>query len=353
MVRNVNVSNFLISIVISTHNRAKSLKRLLDNILSLNSQISFEVVVVDNNSKDETRDLVKTYDKNIKYVFEGNTSFTKARKTGADNTEGNVLLYLDDDVILSKGTLEEVARIFKQEPNCAVAGGKVLPLYEQEPPSWILDLQKSFNGFSLYDLGNEILEVDAVPGPIMAIRKDVFFKIGGFPPDTIGVETNSIQKTFKKLYIGPGDYGLCFFARRLGFKIIYSPKICIKHVIPPFRLTKDFWISRMVGEGHCSALSRIHISGYDEHKNQFFCFKQLLRFYFKAKFKRLKNKKVPLLKDEIWFEYYKALFYMQKVLGKHSELSKYIWELGKEGVSDNNFDIVLSKLPKDYQKLAL
>ncbi|MFA5074962.1 MAG: glycosyltransferase family 2 protein [Candidatus Babeliales bacterium] len=345
----------MISIIIPTHNRANFLKKLLANISKLEAETDFEIIIVDNNSKDNTKEIVESFRaKNIKYVFEKSTSFTKARDTGAKNASGDILLYFDDDVIVQDGTLKEVTRIFKKYPSCAIASGKILPYYQQEPPNWIIELQKSFNGFSLYDLGENLKEVHAVPGPMMAIRASVFWKIGGFPPDTIGVESNNEKKTFKKLYIGPGDYGFCLKCRLADYKIIYSPKMCVQHIIPSFRLTKEFWVSRMIGEGHCKALSIKNMIEYEsEKKSKFFYLKNLIRHFIKAKLKKLKNNENILSPDEIWFEYYKALIGMQKVLDKNPKLCKYLWELGYNGVCDENFDIVLSKLPKMYKDLAL
>lgn len=340
-----------ISIIIPTHNRESSLNRVLDNIVSLNAMVNFEIIVVDNNSKDGTKELVKSYN-NIQYVFEKNTSFTAARRAGANHASGKILLYFDDDVIVGSGTLEEVVRIFSEYPDCAVAGGKVLPLFEQESPEWINELQKSFNGFSLYDLGENVKEVGGVPGPMMAIRKSVYDKVGGFPPDTIGVETNSAKKTFKKLYIGPGDFGLCLLCRQAGYKIIYSPKMCVQHVIPPFRLTKSFWLSRIIGEGHCNAISNkfmpsILLPGW------FLNTKRLLNHFIRAKVQRAKGRKGDLIPDEMWYEYYKSLLGMRWVLFKNPGLAKYLWTLGNDGVPDDDFEKVVKKFPKAYQKLAL
>ncbi|MBY0353721.1 glycosyltransferase [Candidatus Babeliales bacterium] len=346
-----------ISLLVPTHNRAASLKRLLESIFSHASKVSYEVVVVDNNSKDQTKELVHSYSDRVRYVFEGNTSFTRARHTGAQHARGQIMVYLDDDVIVHAGTLEAIEEIFDKHPACAVAGGKILPHFEQEPPQWVLDLQSSFNGLSLYNLGNQEKEVDAVPGPIMAIRKSVYQEIGGFPPDTVGVETNVAEKTFKKLYVGPGDYGFCRRCKTHGYKIFYSPNIIVEHVIPPYRLTQEFWMSRMVGEGHCGALTRINMEefkmqGAQKALREFENIRCLTKYYIKSKMQRLRGATAPLLPDELWFHYYASMLKMQGVLHKSPGLAAYLWDLGLQGVADKNFDSVLKELPKAYQKLA-
>lgn len=342
----------LISVIIPTHNRECSLKRLLDNIFALKSKVNFEIIVVDNNSKDETRKLVKSYGK-IVYVFEKNTSFTSARHSGAISAKGSIFLYLDDDVIVNKGTLEEIQQIFCKNLDCGVAGGKILPLFEESPSEWVSNLQKSFNGLSLFDLGEESKEVPAVPGPMMAIRRSAYDKVGGFPPDTIGVETNTARKTFKKIYIGPGDHGICFLCRQAGYKILYSPKMCVHHVIPSVRLTKTFWISRMKGEGQCNAITGRCLPALLRVEGWFLNLKVLLRYYLNAKIQRLKGDKSLLLPDEIWVEYYKSLLKMSWILFRNPELAKYLWNLGYDGISDEKFDVVLKEFPRAYRRLIL
>jgi glucosyl-dolichyl phosphate glucuronosyltransferase len=347
-----------LSLIIPTHNRAKLLSKLFDNLFLVANNISCEIIVVDNNSNDSTKEIVNKHHGKIKYIFEKNTSFTKARHTGAEAAEGDIIVYLDDDVIVKAGTFEEINRIFIENPNCAVAGGRILPHYEQTPPEWVANLQKSFNGFSLYNLGNKEKKVDAVPGPIMAIRKTAFDKVGGFPPDTIGVETNQKQKTFKKLYIGLGDYGFCSDCRRIGYDVLYSPKIEIEHLVPKIRLTKDFWESRMAGEGQCLVIARrkmkeFKLTKIDTTKRKFHDFKKIIKCYIGAKIKRIKGEKAPLLPEELWVILYKSLYGMEQILIKNPGLDSYLWNLGLHGVSDNDFEKVLTKLPPAYKKLAL
>ncbi|MFH0898525.1 MAG: glycosyltransferase family 2 protein [bacterium] len=345
-----------LSIIIPTHNRAHFLKNLIKNIFDTASKIDFEIIIVDNNSKDETKQIATSFGQKVRYIFEGNTSFTKARHTGAQHARGDIITYLDDDVIIKSETFEEIVRIFKDNPGCGVAGGKILPHFQQTPPTWILNLQKSFNGFSLYDLGDKEKKVDAIPGPLMAIRKTAYDKVNGFPADTVGVETNKAAKTFKKLYIGLGDYAFCLLCRNAGYSVIYSPKIIIEHIIPPFRLTKEFWLSRMIGEGHCMAVTQANMKEFTfegakkiKRSNRW----KEIKHLFKAKLQRIRGAKDPLLVDEIWLEYYRSRRNMESVLNNNQHLASYLWQLGLQGVPDKDFETVLKKLPKAYQDLAL
>src|SRR4051812_19914118 len=109
-----------ISIIIPTHNRADLLKNVIDSIFSIKEEADFEFVIVDNNSTDNTKQLIESYSEQVKYVFEKCTSFTRARSTGAENATGEILLYLDDDVIVNPGSLNNIVKIFSQYPDCGV-----------------------------------------------------------------------------------------------------------------------------------------------------------------------------------------------------------------------------------------
>ena len=61
--------------------------------------------------------------------------------------------------------------------------------------------------------------------------------------------------TVEKIYIGPGDWGLGRKVKKRGYRILYAPDAMVYHVIPPVRLTLDWWESRFVGEGYMKAFS--------------------------------------------------------------------------------------------------
>ncbi len=345
----------MISVIVPTHNRVSSLKRLLDNLESLAHETNFEIVVVDNNSSDTTKSLVQSLGAKVRYVFEGSTSFTRARNTGAENAQGDILLYLDDDVEVLPGSLSEIAEFFTSRNKCGVLGGKVLPEYEATPPPWSLELQESFNGWSLFDLGDTAIETHAVPGPMMAIRKKAFEEVGGFPSDTIGVETNADARTFKKLYIGPGDYGFCHLCNEKGYETHYSPSIGVRHHISEVRFGREFWLSRLIGEAHYHAITARKMPGLEflGERRLFPLIMKTLQFKAKAIIARLFDKETPLLTEEMWREYYRARLNMELVLLRNPTLVDYVWDLGINGVEDKDFDTVIKRLPPAYRRLAL
>jgi glycosyltransferase involved in cell wall biosynthesis len=355
-----------ISIVIPTHNRAETLRNAMDSVLQLQGEANFEFVIVDNNSTDHTRQIVESYAPLAKYVFEGNTSFTMARKAGADNASGDILLYLDDDVLVRSGSLRRIVEVFTQHPDCGLIAGRIDPKYTQPPPQWTLDCQKAFNGWSLFneeaipEIRNDFQTVPAAAGPMMAVRRSAYDRAGGFPPDTIGVETNKAERSFSKLYIGPGDYGLSLKIREAGYKVCYSRDIAVYHVIPPVRFTIAFWRSRVIGEGYCQAITQrgfFRLTGLRAYlarlrwQVQFVRHEQRLLARLAAASKRTAGSD-GMLPEELLTLYAKAYLDMDYLLRRYPDLWEFLWKIGAEGVPDKDYDRVMKRLPPEYKSLV-
>lgn len=353
-----------ISIIIPTHNRADSLSRAIESVLSLQKEAYFEFIIVDNNSTDHTRKTVENYSGVATYVFEKNTAFTRARSTGADSANGDVLIFMDDDIVVKPGALTAITRVFEQYPDCGIVASKILPEFETEPPDWTLACQRAFNGWSLYTpevypiTGSGFQEVDSAAGPMMAVSRVAYDAAGGFPPDTVGVETNTKKNSFRKLYVGPGDYGLCHLVRKKGYKVYYAPEASCYHVIPDLRFSITFWRSRMIGEAHHAAITDREFFGISKLgllkkrlivKLQYWRWKHRLVTRLKASQQFLVDERFEgMLYEEVWYQYYLAYKKIDAVLNKHPDLSKFLWKIAKNGVSDNDFNAVVSRFPPEF-----
>lgn len=349
-----------ISLIIPTHNRALQLKNTVESIISLKNEEDFECLIVDNNSTDNTKKILEKFSTFVKYIFEKSTSFSKARNTGAKNALGEILLYLDDDVLINEGSLKAVKSFFIEHKDCGVIAGKILPKFTKQPAKWTFDCQKVFNGWSLYNpdqipqLVRDSQEVSWAAGPMIAIRKSIFTQVGGFPPDTVGVETNKGKNQFNKLYIGPGDYGLCIKISQKGYKIFYVSSASVYHVITPIRYTISFWRSRIIGEGYHHAISDrgfFKLNKFQLLKKRFDYTKNFL-LYERKFLRKLKSKIEGLSIEELWLRYYKAYLDMDIVLQKYPDLWKYLWKIGLEGVSEESYANLVDTIPSEYLYLT-
>ena len=359
-----------ISVIIPTHNRAESLTQAIESLLAIKEEADFEIVVVDNNSTDNTKNVAESYSERFpgmfRYVFEKRTAFTRARSTGAQNASGDIFLYIDDDVILQPGSLYNIAKIFSTYPDAGIIAGKIMPRYEKNPPQWVVNCQNSFNGLSLFMKGvgasadsNDFQEVTWAAGPMMAVRSDLYREVGGFPPDTIGVETNKGEKAFKKIYVGPGDCGLSQKIREIGYKVYYSEDVSCYHVIPTIRFTVGFWRSRMIGEGHYHAVdnrefrTKSPIGLFLERKRatiNFMMYKERLREKLtQRKFQHGDIDSEGVFPEDIWMHFYKSYLETDLIFRKNPGFSTFLWDIATDGVADNDFDYVMSRFPEEYK----
>jgi glycosyltransferase involved in cell wall biosynthesis len=234
-----------VSIIIPTLNHAKYLKNALTSVQNQSfPKDEYEVIVVDNNSTDETPEIVAelntTGKKEVIYVKEPNIGLHNARHAGAKAAKGEILAYADDDVICDKNWLCELVKPYT-DPEVGSVGGKILPKWEAEPPEWVKQYPSSL---SLLDLGTETKELKrpGIYGCNFSIRRSLMFEVGGSNPDVFGD---------RKLiwYMGDGETGLLRKVLIAEKKIMYTPHAIVWHVIPESRLTVGYFKKRNFQEG--------------------------------------------------------------------------------------------------------
>ena len=186
-------TEILVSCIVPTFNRADSLRRTLLSLLEQDFDPErYEIIVVDNNSSDNTKEVVKELSTKhkvpIKYHCETKQGAHHARNLGFVSSKGDILYYTDDDMKIDKSVLKSLLSIFEFDSRIAVATGRVLPFWESEPPKWFR--KHCSNALvSLNEREEELVISSSDPGVYschQAIRRDVFQKTGGFNPDLGG-----------------------------------------------------------------------------------------------------------------------------------------------------------------------
>jgi len=199
----------MITVIIITHNRSFFLKRSLMS-LSLQTKKADEVIVVDNNSSDDTKKIVLGFKNKlpIKYVFEKNKSFGNARNTGVKNAKGDIILFIDDDCLAEKYWLET---LYKETlKNYDIAGGSRTVLGENIF-SWT---DYFITAGPLLNPKLKRKERFNLSTSNVAIKKSVFNKIGFFN---------------KQLPLAE-DRDFFLRAKNKGLKLIFSPKAKVKDI---------------------------------------------------------------------------------------------------------------------------
>lgn len=210
------------SIIIPTFNRSDVILRSLATWTRQSiSSTDFEVIVVDNNSTDNSAELINDFIKpldNFKYVFESNPGSTNARHTGASVAKGDILIFCDDDGLFNSDCIKAILDVYQMRSDVAAVAGKIDIVWDAEEPKWITPYLFMLGKL---DYGNEVcFGYDLyLNGGIFSIRKDVFKELGGFNPDLIG-----------KYLVGDGDTGLVIKLHKANKLIGWTPFSVMQHL---------------------------------------------------------------------------------------------------------------------------
>jgi glycosyltransferase involved in cell wall biosynthesis len=256
-----------ISIIIPTFNRAA---QLADTLMSIAREVGAanpaEVIVVDNGSTDGTKAAFETVTSAFpkhewRYVYEPMPGLLSGRHRGANEAQGEILAYLDDDVVLSASWFDGLVDAFSK-PEVALVGGPSLPEYENTPPEWLeclwyrdADGRRTMAELSLIDAGGTIRREDPlyVFGLNFSIRKVIYHRCGGFHPDNL--------PTPLRRYRGDGETGLSLKLKAAGLAALYHPQVALKHIIPANRMTVESIEQRCFSQGISDSYTLIRREG--------------------------------------------------------------------------------------------
>lgn len=208
----------LFSIIVLTYQNEKNITKCLNSIL--NSKYSNkEIIVVDNNSTDGTRDILKKYSKKVKLYFsENNSGYSAGNNSGAKNAKGKYLVFINPDCQVEKNWLEEVEKIILEYPNKIIQPIIVDPRNNKVSVAGKnahylgLDWLNGHNS-SLSEWKSPV-ELTSFSGAAIFIPTKLFFKLGMFD---------------EKYFLYHEDSDLAWRARIYGSKIILAPKSIIYH----------------------------------------------------------------------------------------------------------------------------
>jgi glycosyltransferase involved in cell wall biosynthesis len=226
------------SVIIATYNRASLLEGTLASLAALQPGAPWEVIVVDNNSPDHTRELVHrvsaAFPAPLRYAFEREQGRSAALNCGFRMARGRILVTTDDDVRVEADWLNRIEAAFRAHA-CDYVGGRVLPVWGAPPPRWL----PSTNGLlwaaiALLDYGPQPIRFGTrVPlGVNMAMRRDAIERVGGFDA-RIGRKAGTL--------LGQEVREWCLRAHAEGLTGFYVPDIVVRHLIPAERLTKRYF----------------------------------------------------------------------------------------------------------------
>jgi glycosyltransferase involved in cell wall biosynthesis len=268
------MSNLLkISVVICTYNRSAYIKDAMDSLYEQTlPRNQYEVIVVNNNSTDETQQVCEAYiaahsDAHFYYFNEPQQGASFARNTGAAYARSPLLCFMDDDAVADHDYLERIARFFEMRPDAGGLGGRIIPKYIPAEPVWMSHYVSSLVGHFHYS--EEVSEFAPNKYPLesnMIIRKADFDAISGF--------NSALPGVVGTLRIGGEGKDFFFRLKELGRTIYYDPAIRVQHVVETAKLTREYMyrVASGIGRGE-----RVRM----KQKGSWAFFKKIIEYLFK------------------------------------------------------------------------
>lgn len=231
-----------VSNVVCCHNSVSRLGATLRHLSEqlVQSDVPWEVIVVDNCSSDETASYAKRIwpahlARRFRVVNESNPGLTSARQRGFDEASHEIVSFIDDDNWVCRDWTELVSEIMEAKPDAGALGGFCEAEFEAEPPEWFERFSRSY---AVGGMATEASDVTWSKGYLfgagLSIRKRAWQSIRrhGFTPllsDRTGTALTS-----------GGDTEMCRALRLAGWKLYYDPRLRLKHYMPAARLDWNY-----------------------------------------------------------------------------------------------------------------
>ena len=208
-----------VSIIIPVHNNVNYTFNCLDSILK-HTHESFEIIVVDDASDDETPDMLKSMENIAVIRNDTNQGFVESCNRGAKLSRSDYLFFLNNDTVVTENWLKPLKKAISKDNVGAVGAKLVYPDGKLQEAGGIIWNDASGWNYGRYDDPNKpeynfIREVDYCSGAALIVKKHIFEELGGF------------DERFKPGYYEDTD--LCFSIREKGYKVLYQPKSIIIH----------------------------------------------------------------------------------------------------------------------------
>lgn len=248
-----------ISVIFCTYNREKYIYNAMKSIADQNlPKEMYEIVLVNNNSTDRTETLCKSFEADnpeicFRYFIETNQGLSYARNRGVKESEGEILVFVDDDATVFDDYLSSILHFFDTHPEVSACGGPIVPVYEIEKPKWLSHYTEQLIGGALYegDKTKPFRNGKYPGGGNSAFRKEVFEKYGLFNVELGRKGTGLIGAEEKDLYDRLTKGEETFY---------YLPQMGIYHYIPEKKLTKSHFKELTYSIGKSERIRTLGIS---------------------------------------------------------------------------------------------
>jgi glycosyltransferase involved in cell wall biosynthesis len=240
-----------ITIAICTYNRAHYLRLCLESLLDgVKKYPEIDVLVVDNNSKDETAAVCASFSKlgtPISRIVEEKQGLSYARNKAYSSAKGYYVAYLDDDGIAHNNYVDRLVQT-ASECDYDCFGGMYYAYYETKKPKW---LAADFGTKKKMSERREIIHSGYLSGGNFICKKKVLQAIGGFDPN-FGMSGTKI---------GYGEEDNAQYAMRVkGYTIAFDPHLGIDHLVSKNKMKPSWHVGHVYKQNRDILLSENHYS---------------------------------------------------------------------------------------------
>ena len=229
-----------ITVIICCYNSETRIIPTLQHLANQDFHLPFEIILVDNNCKDNTVSTAENfwqihgYSVPLHIARETTPGLSHARTKGTQEASFDLLIFCDDDNWLAPNYLRRAYEIMTLNSNIGILGGRSEAVTETAPPAWFESESPNYAVGSQSHTSGDVKDRLFVWGAGMVLRKwPLVFLLEN------GISTQLTDRKGNQLSSG-GDGEVCAWYRAMGFEIHYHPDLFFKHFISSDRLTKDY-----------------------------------------------------------------------------------------------------------------
>jgi GT2 family glycosyltransferase len=237
-----------VSVVVVNYNVREFLIQALHSVRAASENVSVEIIVVDNNSVDDSVSAVRDQFPNVELIAnDRNIGFGRANNLAIQKARGRYVLILNPDTIVREDTLDVLVEFMDSHPDAGAAGCKIInpdgsfaresrrsfpsatvAFYRMTGLSKLFPKSERFGRYNLtYLPEDDVAEIDALSGSCMLVRRDAILEpLSDHPGKTAGTPAGLFDEAF---FMYGEDLDLCYRIQKSGWKIYYVPDTEIIH----------------------------------------------------------------------------------------------------------------------------
>ncbi len=243
-----------LTILFSTFNGSHTLPRMFEGLqdLIIPQNISLDILVVDNNSSDNSVQIIQSFSEklNIKILSEKRAGKNFALNKALEQDLGELVIITDDDIIPNPEWISNYIALAERYPDRDLFGGKVELLWESQPSKALIDNIPISIAFAKTpeSLSTGPCNAMRIFGPNMAVRRCVFDR---------GIIFNTKIGPSGKNYIMGSESEFLVRAEQSGHKAAFDNENPVKHIVRPWQLTDEWLENRAFKAGRATIHSRL------------------------------------------------------------------------------------------------